>query len=165
LKKLNNIPLGTKALIFSKHYYGVISSKLQGLDIERYFSILFFLQQNNGCTQQQICNHMAIDKTAMVKVIDYLIENGYVKRSVNPEDRRAHFIHLTAKGEENTRQISSAFNELDKELLCSLNESERKLFIKTLQQLTLKVSTLPGDDLFFEYNKTKTTKRTKKHSL
>ncbi len=74
LKKEINIPIGTKALILSKFYFGVLSKSLENIDAERYFSILYFLNDNNGCTQQCICNNLAVDKTAMVKVIDYLIK-------------------------------------------------------------------------------------------
>ncbi|MEI8137584.1 MAG: hypothetical protein WCH21_09705, partial [Bacteroidota bacterium] len=78
-KKEQMIPIGTKALILSKYYYGVLSKTLENIDSERYFSILYFLNENNGCNQQCICNNLAIDKTAMVKVIDYLIKNDMVE--------------------------------------------------------------------------------------
>ena len=94
-----HIPIGTQALILSKLYYGVIVKSLENLDIERYFSVLYFLMNNNGCCQQTICNNMAIDKTAMVKVMNYLIKKGYVERRKNPDDKREQFIFLTKKGE------------------------------------------------------------------
>ena len=59
-KKENTIPIGTKALILSKYYYGVLSKSLENIDSERYFSILYFLNENNGCNQQCICNNLAI---------------------------------------------------------------------------------------------------------
>ena len=91
------LSVGTKALILSKLYYSVLSKSLENLDVERYYSILFFLNEHNGCNQQNICNNLAIDKTAMVKVIDHLIKVGFVDRNVNPDDRREHFIVLTKK--------------------------------------------------------------------
>src|SRR3954471_3485545 len=100
-----DIPVGTKALILSKLYYGVISKSLENLDVERYFSVLYFLNTHNGCSQQFICNNLAIDKTAMVKVMDYLIKADYVTRQVNPKDRREHFVTLTKKGIKQTEEI------------------------------------------------------------
>lgn len=101
----------------------------------------------------------------MVKVIDYLIENGYVKRCVNPNDRREHFILLTTKGEEKSQQIAEAFDGLDKELLTGLADAEKKLFQNVMEQLTQKLRVLPADDLFFEYNKTKTNARKRVKSI
>src|ERR1044071_8323646 len=117
-----NIPVGTKALIFSKLYYGVLSKNLENLDIERYYSILYFLHGNNGCSQQHICNNLAVDKTAMVKVMDYLIKADYVRRKVNPYDRREHFIVLTKKGMKRTEEIVRSFNAIDKEMFSNISK-------------------------------------------
>lgn len=148
------IPVGTQALILSKFYYGVISKTLEDLDIERYFSILYFLSENNGCNQQCICNHLAIDKTAMVKVIDYLIKADYVKRTVNPNDRRQHFITLTKKGQKRTEEIVKAFNNLDDEIFASVSKKDKAMFISVLSLLTINLKAFPANDLFFNYKRT-----------
>lgn len=148
------LSVGTKALILSKLYYSVLSKSLESIDIERYYSILFFLNENNGCNQQCICNNLAIDKTAMVKVIDYLIKVGFVDRNVNPEDRREHFIVLTKKGLKQTAEIVKAFNEIDKEIFSSIPKEEQAIFNKVICQLSTKLKELPANDLFFNYKQT-----------
>jgi DNA-binding MarR family transcriptional regulator len=148
------IPVGTQALILSKFYYGVISKSLEDLDIERYFSILYFLSENNGCNQQCICNHLAIDKTAMVKVIDYLIKADYITRTVNPDDRRQHFINLTKKGQKRTEEIVKAFNNLDSEIFASVSKKDKTTFISVLSHLTDNLKAFPANDLFFNYKRT-----------
>jgi len=149
-----NIPVGTKALIFSKLYYGVLSKNLESLDIERYYSILYFLHTNNGCSQQWICNNLAIDKTAMVKVMDYLIEADYVRRKVNPDDRREHFVVLTKKGMKRTEEIVKSFNAIDRDLFSSVSKEDKETFLRMLNSLSLKLEEMPGNDLFFNYRKT-----------
>ena len=108
MKEVLDIPVGTKALILSKLYYGVLSKNLESLDIERYYSVLHYLHYHNGASQQSICNKLAIDKTAMVKVIDYLIKADYVERKVNPADRREHFVTLSKKGIKQTELVVKA---------------------------------------------------------
>lgn len=152
-----DIPVGTKALILSKLYYGVLSKSLEDLDIERYFSILYFLDQNNGCSQQCICNNLAIDKTAMVKVIDYLIKADYIKREVNPEDRREHFIVLTKKGQKRTEEIVRSFTVLDKEMFSGVSKKEVDTFNKILDKVAANLKNMPRTDLFFNYKKTTKT--------
>lgn len=152
-----DIPVGTKALILSKLYYGVLSKSLEELDIERYFSILYFLDQNNGCSQQCICNNLAIDKTAMVKVIDYLIKADYIKREVNPEDRREHFIVLTKKGQKRTQEIVSSFNAIDKEMFSDVSKKDVDTFNKILDKVSANLKNMPRTDLFFNYKKTTKT--------
>lgn len=156
MKQLNEttIPIGTRALILSKLYYSVLSKNLENLDVERYYSILNFLYENNGCNQQYICNNLAIDKTAMVKVIDYLIKAGFVDRNVNPEDRREHFIVLTKKGLRQTEEIVNSFKALDEEIFEDVKAEDREIFEQVLLHLTSHLKQLPSTDLFFNMKKT-----------
>lgn len=154
------LSIGTKALILSKLYYSVLSKSLENLDVERYYSILFFLNEHNGCNQQCICNNLAIDKTAMVKVIDHLIKVGFVDRNVNPDDRREHFIVLTKKGLKQTAEIVKAFNDIDKEIFSSISKEEQVIFNKVMCQLSGKLKELPANDLFFNYKQTARKKKT-----
>lgn len=156
-----NVPVGTKALIMSKRYYGVLSKCLEDLDVERYYSVLYFLAENDGCTQQHICNNLAIDKTAMVKVIDYLIKAGYIDRNVNPADRREHFIVLTKKGTKHTEEIVEAFKSIDDKIFADISKTEKDIFIKVLCRLTSSLEILPSNDLFFNYKKTARKKKKK----
>jgi len=159
IKEDVNIPVGTKALILSKLYFSVLSKNLEELDVERYYSVLYFLFENNGCNQQYICNNLAIDKTAMVKIIDYLIKSGFVDRNVNPDDRREHFIVLTKKGLKQTEQIVNSFNAMDEEMFSVVTKEEKELFISVLEKMTEHLGKLPLTDLFFNYKKTGRKKR------
>jgi len=158
--KSNNtdVPVGTKALILSKLYYGVLSKQLENLDIERYFSVLYFIYQNPRCTQQHICNQLAVDKTAMVKVMNYLIKADYIQREINPEDRREHFVVLSKKGKKQTGAIVNAFQQIDKQMFARIPKSEQKTFMKVLEKATINLGKLPSNDLFFTYNKTSSNK-------
>lgn len=150
-----NIPVGTQALIFSKLYYGVLSKSLEELDIERYFSVLYFLHYNNRCSQQFICNHLAVDKTAMVKVMNYLIKMGYIEREVNPKDKREHFIGLTRTGKKHTKMIVAAFEAIDQAIFSDLAEKEKDIFLGTMAKLSQKLAELPANDIFFNYKLTR----------
>ncbi len=149
-----HIPIGTQALILSKLYYGVIVKSLENLDIERYFSVLYFLMNNNGCCQQTICNNMAIDKTAMVKVMNYLIKKGYVERRKNPDDKREQFIFLTKKGEKKTEKISESFQSLDTRMFANVSTKKQKEFLSTMSKISSNLKTMPSNDLFFNYRLT-----------
>jgi len=151
-----DIPIGTKTLILSKLYYGVLSKKLEKLDTERYFSILYYIQNNNGCScQQEICDSLYIDKTAMVKVLDSLTKAGLIERKVNPNDRRQHFISLSKKGEKQTKEISKTFAVLDKQLFGNISDKDQTTFKNVLQKLTENLKDIPKNDLFFNYKKTR----------
>jgi DNA-binding MarR family transcriptional regulator len=149
-----NLPLGPLSLIVSKYYYGVLSKSLEKMDIDRYFTVLYFLNWNNGCNQKTICEALAVDKTAMVKVMDYLIKAGYVSRRANPEDRREQFVSLTARGKKQTGRVVKAFRTIDAAAFEGLSPEEREIYYSITARLTQNLKELPANDLFFNYKKT-----------
>ncbi len=154
-KKKIAIPVGTQTLIVSKHYYGVLSKSLEHIGVERYYSILYYILHNDGlCCQQDICDKLAIDKTAMVKVLDHLGKQGLVERKVNPADRRQHVIRLTKKGKEQTKIISGVFASLEKKMFKNVSEGDRETFSRVLAQVKTNLQAMPSNDLFFNYKKT-----------
>lgn len=154
-KKKIAIPVGTQTLILSKHYYGVLSKNLEHTGVERYYSILYYILHNDGCCcQQDICDKLAIDKTAMVKVLDHLGKQGLVERTVNPSDRRQHVIRLTKKGKEQTKMISKVFASLEKKMFKNVTDADRAVFARVLEQVKTNLKAMPSNDLFFNYKKT-----------
>ena len=156
-----HIHIGTRALILSKHYYGVLTKWLEELDIDRYYAVLCFIAEQDGCTQQHICDSLAIDKSAMVRVLDYLKAKGYVARRINPEDRREHYITLTTKGAKQAKKVEAAFARLDRRMFDGVASARVKTFESMLDLMTERLKTLPAHDLFFNYRKTTPGKRRK----
>ena len=150
-----SLPLGTQTLIFSKLYYGALTKSLEHLEVERYYSVLLLLHDRKKCCQQHICNELMIDKTAMVKVMDYLSKSGCIQKEVNPEDRREHFISLSRKGEKAAADIKKSVKRIEKELLKGISDDYIKAFHKVLHQLSDQVKQMPINDLFFNYKRTK----------
>jgi len=152
----NDIPIGTRTLILSKLYYGILSKNLEKLDTERYFSILYYIRNNNGkCCQQDICDSLYIDKTAMVKILDILAKDGFIERRVNPEDRRQHYIVLSKKGEKQTKEITKSFAAIDEQLFNNISEKDKINFNATLAKLIENLEQIPKNNLFFNYKKSK----------
>ena len=149
------LPVGTQAFILSKMYYGALTKSLEKLDIERYFSVLYFLYNNKNCCQQVICDNLKIDKTAMVKVMDYLSKAGWVERKINPNDRREHYISLSKKGEKQTKEVVRSFKAIDEKAFSNITESERKAFFKVMFKVCENLEQLPSDHLTFNYKKSK----------
>jgi DNA-binding MarR family transcriptional regulator len=147
------LPVGTRALILSKHYFGVLSKSLEHIDIERYYSVLYLLTLHDGCTQKFISDTLAVDKSALVKVLDYLTAKGYVTKRPNPENRREHSIRLSPKGRAQARKVVKAFDKLDRQLFRSIAPSRVRVFLQTLDTLISGLSSLPSNDLFFNYRK------------
>lgn len=149
------IPTGTKTLIFSKLYYGVLTKNLAKLDIDRYFAVILFLNANEKSCQQTICNNLMMDKAAMVKVLDYLTKAGYIHRITNPNDRREHFIELTEKGIKKSKEIIKSVNEIEQKAFSGVSKKDAVIFNKVLHSLSNNIKELPSTNLFFNYKNTK----------
>lgn len=163
MSKINlEIPSGTQTLIFSKLYYGVLTKSLDKLDIDRYFAIILFLNNNKSCCQQVICNNLMMDKAAMVKVLDYLSKQGCIERKTNPKDRREHFIVLSKKGEKQAKEILKAVKHIEQKAFLTVSKQDEAIFKNVLSSVTHNLKALPFNDLFFDYNSTKKKTQLKK---
>lgn len=153
-----DIPVGTRALIFSKLCYGVLSKSLEQSGRDRYFAIVYYIYQSKACSQQKICDDMVIDKTAMVKVLKSLSKAGVIEKRVNPNDRREYFISLSPKGEEQALEIQKTLNLLEEKMFSDISKSDRQVFNRVLEQVTENIKDMPAHSLFFHYKKTQKPK-------
>lgn len=61
------------------------------------FIILLVLFRRGGASQENISDHLKIDKTTTAKAIKKLENNGYLMRKKDPSDKRAYNVYLTQK--------------------------------------------------------------------
>jgi DNA-binding MarR family transcriptional regulator len=150
------MPLGRHLAILTKMYYGALSRRLEHLEIEKYYSILIFVQGcETKCTQQYIAESLKIDKASMVSIVDYLSEKKFIRRTPNPGDRRAYWIELTPKALKVMPRIHQEINELNKIALKGLSKAEAATFTKALGSISDNLQVLPSDRVIINYKKVK----------
>ncbi len=147
------LPLGRHLAILSKVYVGALTKKLEELDIERHYSLLIALHHKPDCNQKCLTEILKIDKASLVRVIDYLSKKGYVKRTVNPSDRREHFIRLTAKAEKGMPVIIKAVRDLNNIVVKGLSKMEVELFYKILQTAQHNLNKEPVNKVVIHYKR------------
>ncbi|HRG58719.1 MAG TPA: MarR family winged helix-turn-helix transcriptional regulator [Bacteroidia bacterium] len=150
----DRLPLGRSLAILAKTYYGALTKRLEHLEIERYYSILILIEGNgNECTQQFICDELKMDKVSMVRIIDYLIEKKYVKKVVNPHDRREHFVQLTSKAIKNLPAIHEAIDEVNAAALKGIGKEKQRELYQSLNTIQRNLAHLPAQKIFINYKK------------
>lgn len=113
-----------------------LNQKLDHLDIERnYYAILLIESAEGNITQQELAAQLDTDKASIVRIVDYLSENGYVKRVRNTSDRRKYRLVLTAKAKKETSKIQSAINEITSAAFKGISKMQKQDFYNTLEQL------------------------------
>lgn len=140
----------------AKKYMGVLTRSLEGKGPDKYFYTLLVVNQSNETvTQQELADYYKIDKASMVRVIDTLSKQGFLRRKTNPDDRRQHLLQLTAKGKAIIPVVESAVNDLNDTALAGFTEKERKAFYVMLEKVWDNLSELPGDNFFMNFKKIK----------
>jgi DNA-binding MarR family transcriptional regulator len=153
-------PLGKDFTYMSKLYYGAVSKKLNGLEIERYYYTLILIKQaDRKITQKELSERICSDKVFTVKILDYLSEKGMIRREVNNQDRREHFLSLTPKGEKLIPLIVKAFDEVNEAVLKGLKKEEKEIYFKVIAQMKINLMALPADDMKVNFRKVKKSSR------
>jgi DNA-binding MarR family transcriptional regulator len=88
--------------------------------------LLSSLQAQNDLTQVQLAQMSGIEKSSVVLFLDALESDGWVERRPHPSDRRAHCVHLTAKGRAQFRELGRGLQRAERDALCVLNVAERE---------------------------------------
>jgi DNA-binding MarR family transcriptional regulator len=156
----DDFPLGRRFGMLMRLYFGALTKKLEQLDVDRHYSVLILIEHSEGnCSQQYLSDILKIDKTSMVRMIDYLVAKKYIRRSINPNDRRAHQIQLTDKAKRDLPRIHKAINELNVKTTNGLSSRKLKQFYEDLDTLTENLTNEPRHTIIMNFEKAKSVTR------
>ena len=86
--------------------------------------VLGSLKRNGILSMSDIGKCLSMPKPHITVIVDKLIEEGYVERQSDPNDRRIVNISITSKGLKDFEEIKLAVSETLKSKLILLNEEE-----------------------------------------
>lgn len=101
----------------------------------RAWGVLSTLTESGPLTQIDLATTMAIDRTAMVYLLDDLEQQALVERVRSPQDRRAFLIHLTPAGRAAQRRAAAALDGATETLLTPLDTADRRHLIDLLARV------------------------------
>lgn len=157
---INKFPLGTIFTLITKKYVSSLYKDLEGMPIDRYFSVLILIdKEQRPLTQQYISDELGFDKTAMVRMMDYLMQEGMVEKHVNPENRREYLVSLTAKSKKVLPEIKQTVCDLNKKAFVGVGVSEMKMFFDVLDKLNENLCHYQGDDVVIEVKSLRKNKK------
>lgn len=84
----------------------------------------------------QMSNSMGLSKSRGSRVIDRLIDNGYLKEAKSSGDKRVFNVKLTAKGINAIKRIKRVMSECENIILKNIPNGELKTFTKTLRRIS-----------------------------
>ncbi|MBV8071765.1 MAG: MarR family transcriptional regulator [Acidobacteriaceae bacterium] len=77
---------------------------------------------------------LLVSRANITGLMDHLEEKGYVKRIVDPEDRRARYARITKKAEALLDQFMPVYYRFLKQLLRDLSEGEKESLIRLFRK-------------------------------
>src|SRR5450755_1343914 len=89
------------------------------------FALLNVLGARDGAIQQHLSSDMAIDPSAMVKLINELEAAGLAERRRRPGDRRAWEVSITGKGRRTLERARRFVTQVEDEVLGGLTAADR----------------------------------------
>lgn len=92
----------------------------------RMWGAMNVLESDAPMTQHALGRCVGIDPSSMVATVDELEAKGMVERRPHPTDRRAHALHLTAKGKRTLARGRELARNSQEELLAPLSDEERE---------------------------------------
>jgi DNA-binding MarR family transcriptional regulator len=124
--------IGQLLFVATQAAQALAAEQLQPLGLSaRGWGVLSTLAESGPLTQIELATALAIDRTAMVYLLDELEDSGLAERVRNPDDRRSFLIHLTGEGQRTQRQAAKALAGAADTLLRPLDPEERDL-LRTL---------------------------------
>lgn len=96
------------------------------------YPILLFLNREDGITQEEIVSELGIDKAAVTRILQSLMEKGMVERKKDTRDRRCNRIFLTAYGKETKAPVNQAKADWNAILTRHMSEEEKRELVRLL---------------------------------
>ncbi len=149
-------PITHQLIQITKKYLSAFAVRVQQLELERYHYILVLINDNDELlTQKGLAEILQVNKSQMVAMIDYLSSKGYVKRKINPTDRREQLIKLTDKARKDIAVIENSITELNKKAVENLTENEIRNFNTAVNTIQKNLNFEVTHEIEVNYNRTK----------
>ncbi|WP_320047534.1 MarR family transcriptional regulator [uncultured Ilyobacter sp.] len=104
------------------------------------FAIVIEISENRGINQDALAQKMGVDKTTIAKTVKKLVENGYIIKEEDENDRRSKKLYTTHKADLIFKKIKKLIN-LEKQVLThGISQDEIKIFLKVVDCMKSNIS-------------------------
>ncbi|WP_297983489.1 MarR family transcriptional regulator [uncultured Methanobrevibacter sp.] len=122
---LREMPIPALLSLMKKNYNEYMEKNLEEDDIQiGQIPILFVLKKHDKISQKELAEHLHYSEGLITRFIKKLEENMYIKRNVNPENKRENIISINPKGEKLVDEISEYKDKWEMEVFDFLSQDE-----------------------------------------
>ncbi len=80
------------------------------------YSVMLIIHENPGLKQQEVGQTLSIQQPNLVSLVNELVNEGLVQRTINADDRRSYSLVLTPAGRQRLTQANRAHAENERHL-------------------------------------------------
>ncbi len=99
------------------------------------FQSLTLLAQREGVTQRALGKKLLLPDYITSRKVNALVKAGFVKRDLDPNNRRAHALYLTRAGKAKLIKLSEEVKDIDRSYCNILNDKDKKKLISLLNKI------------------------------
>jgi MarR family transcriptional regulator for hemolysin len=116
------------------------STKLRGLTRAKW-TLIAAVSQNPGGTQRMIAQVLEVSEITAGRLIDRLCEEGYLKRTESPTDRRAYRVHLAAGAQPILDKLDEVAKSHEAEIFSGFSNADLDKLDELLETIARNLST------------------------
>jgi DNA-binding MarR family transcriptional regulator len=99
------------------------------------FKCLRLIGSEKSLNNKQISKRMKLSPSRSTRIIDTLVQKGYMKREIEQSDRRNMSLFLSRRGKILTNKLNKAFIEIHSEILKDIDVSQHESLITAMGNL------------------------------
>jgi DNA-binding MarR family transcriptional regulator len=101
------------------------------------FTILLLVENNEDLTQAMLCRTLGVKGANMTPMVNHLEKQGFIKRIVDPADRRQPKIRITANAVALMPEWKTGLQSEERRLQGTLTKAEKAHLLALLQKIWL----------------------------
>jgi MarR family transcriptional regulator for hemolysin len=109
-----------------------------GLSQAKWRTLLHLSYSEEPLTQTRLAQRTGIETATLVRLLDRLAKDGWIKRQAVQGDRRSNLVMLTEKSCQTLEKIHDTANQLREELLAEITDQELNACMKILSKIRMR---------------------------
>lgn len=109
--------------------------------------IILELELRGDISIKQLAARLELDSSTLSRVIDGMVTSGLIERKMNPDDRRAVILTLTAKGQQIATTINRQCNAFYQQVFQQLPIEKHDIVIESIALLGTAIKSLRQGEL------------------
>lgn len=138
--------LGLTLYEISREWRTLLDQRLRplGLSNSRWLALKTVEFLGGSVSQKEIADTMGVEGPTLVRALDQLEKDGWVRRRVSEQDRRVKLVSLLPKADRLLEQITRVCYEVERDIFDGLDEAELAACHGTLLRMRFRLYELCG---------------------